>query len=257
MRVWFSILFLAASLTAFAQEKIVEGIVYDKTTKERIARVNILNQRTKQSVYNSLKADFKITALPDDQLIVSKQGYISDTVKTGAGNTLFIYLKPAAIALKQVNVKDTVLSPQKRYLATRAEYSKAYGSDAYRDPFTVTPGLGAGISIDAIWNSLSRSGRNAEKLQETIERDYHENQIDYRFNKTLVGSITGLKDPQLTDFMRKYRPSYYAVTNLSQYDFIASIRTSYRRYLRYQKTSASPPVRPGTAATSPLLLNIP
>lgn len=252
MRYWFFILLIAIAGRSFAQEKFIDGIIYDKTTKERIARVNILNLRSKQSVYNSLKAEFKISALPGDQLIVSKQGYFSDTIKTGADNTLFIYLRPTAIALKQVNVRDTALSPQKRYLATRSEYSKAYGSDAYRDLLSVSPGSGAGISIDAIWNSISRSGRNAAKLQETIEHDYHENQIDYRFNKTLVGSITGLKDAQLADFMRRYRPSYYMVTNQSQYDFIASIRTNFRRYLRNKKSPGLPSLKSAVNAAPSL-----
>lgn len=252
MRGWFVIFFLAVYTVACAQEKAVDGIVFDKTTKERIARVNIQNLRTRQSIYNSLKAEFKINSRPDDQLIISKPGYFSDTVKAGANNTLLVYLKPVAIALKQVNITDTALSPQKRYLATRAEYSKAYGSDAYRDPFSISPGSGAGISIDAIWNSLSRSGRNAEKLQAVIERDYHESLIDYRFSKTLVGNITGLKNQPLIDFMHRYRPSYYTVMNASQYDFIASIRTNYRRFMRNPKTIALPSLKLSEGSLPPI-----
>ena len=220
---------------SFAQEREVEGIVYDKTSKERIAKVNILNKRTKQSVYNTLKAEFKINAVAGDLLIVNKQGYFSDTLQVGDSNTILIYLKPTAIQLRQVNIVDSALNPQKRYLATKQEYSKAYGSNAYRDPLTLTPGLGAGISIDAIWNAFSREGRNAARLQKVIERDFHENQIDYRFNKTLVGNITGLKDPQLSDFMQKYRPGYYMVMNASQYEFSTSIRDNVKRYLRNPK----------------------
>ncbi|MES2279376.1 MAG: hypothetical protein V4592_25315 [Bacteroidota bacterium] len=238
--VW--LLLVGVMLGAFAQERAVEGIVFDKASKERIARVNILNIRTKQSIYNTLKADFKITALPDDQLIVSKQGYFTDTIKVPANNTLLIYLKPTATLLKQVNVRDTIQSPQKRYLATKSEYSKAYGSNAYRDPLSLSPGSGAGISIDAIWNSLSRSGRNAERLQGIIERDYHESEIDFRFNRAFVGSITHLRDPQLTDFMQKYRPGYYAVINDDQYAFIASIRANLKRYLRNPRAFTLPPL---------------
>jgi len=220
---------------SFAQERLVEGIVYDKDTKERIAKVNILNARSKQSVYNTLKAEFKITAQPNDMLIISKQGYFTDTVKANNSSTLIVYLKPTSIQLKQVNIKDTLPSPKKRYLAAQKEYSSAYGSLAYRDPLSISPGGGAGISIDAIYNSISRSGRNAAKLRETIENDYHENVIDYRFNKTFVANVTGLKEPQLTDFMLKYRPGYYTVLTASQYEFIALIQKSLRRYLRNPK----------------------
>ena len=232
MKFWISLFIIILSVKAFAQQRVIEGIVYDKDTKERIAKVNILNTRTDQSVYNTLKADFKINAQTGDLLVISKQDYFPDTVKVQSSNTLFIYLKPTSIALKQVNITDTALTPQKRYLATKREYSKAYGSNAYRDPLTLTPGLGAGISIDALYNMISRSGRNAQRLQKVIERDYHEDVIDYRFNKTLVGNVTGLKGPELTDFMFKYRPGYYLVMSASQYDFIAYIRNSLRRYLR-------------------------
>lgn len=236
MRFWLLIMICGGvAIKSFAQERLVEGVVYDKNTKERIAKVNIQNNRTKQSVYNTLKTEFKINAQANDQLIVNKQGYFPDTINITASNTVLIYLKPTSIQLKQVNIRDSAYTPQKRYLATKQEYSKAYGSNAYRDVLSVSPGSGAGISIDAIWNSLSREGRNAQKLQGIIERDYHENLIDYRFNKTFVGNITGLKDPQLSDFMLKYRPGYYLVTSASQYEFINSIRTNLRRYLRNPK----------------------
>jgi len=243
MRFWLLVCICGLAMKSFAQERIVEGVVFDKTTKERIAKVNIVNLRTKQSIYNTLKAEFKISVLPDDQLIVSKLGYFTDTVKIPANNTLLIYLKPTATQLKQVNIRDTLQTPYKRYLATKSEYSKAYGSNAYRDVLSLSPGSGAGISIDAIWNSFSREGRNAQKLQGYIERDYHENQIDFRFNKQFVANITGLKDPMLTDFMQKYRPGYYTVINAGQYEFIASIRANLKRYLRNQKAFALPDLK--------------
>jgi len=232
MKLVLILIMLGAMGSTFAQDRVIEGIVFDKASNERIAKVNILNTRTGQSVYNTLKAEFKISARVNDRLIVSKQDYISDTVKITGSNTILIYLKSNGIQLKQVTITDTLLSPQKKYQAIRQEYSKAYGSNAYRDPLSLSPGSGAGISVDAIWNSISKSGRNAEKLQGIIENDYKEDLISYRFNKTLVASITGLKEPQLTDFMRKYRPGYYTIMNASDYDFVNQIRMNAKRYLR-------------------------
>jgi len=253
MRYWLLLLFFGVTMNSLAQERAVEGIVYDKTTKERIAKVNILILRTRQSIFNTLQAEFRLKALPDDKLVFSKEGYFNDTLSIPTNNTLIIYLQSKAIPLRQVNIKDTAQSPQKRYLALKSEYSKAYGSNAYRDILSLSPGSGAGISIDALWNTFSREGRNAERLQETIERDYRESLIDYRFNKTLVASITGLTEPKLTDFMQKYRPSYYAVMNDSQYDFIASIRTSFRRYTRNQNLFALPLLKTNATPQAPSL----
>lgn len=243
---------MAACITSFAQQRMVDGVVYDKNSKERIAKVNIQNTRTNESVYNTLKAEFKISVQTNDQLIITKVGYFPDTIRVPASNSLIVYLKPTAIALKQVNITDTAQTPQKRFLALKKEYSRVYGSLAYGDVLTATPGIGAGLSIDAIWNSISKSGRDAARLREVIERDYHEDIINYRFNKTFVASITGLKDPQLTDFMIKYRPGYYLVTSANQYEFIASIRTNLKRYFRNPRVNTLPLLITPTDAKLPV-----
>lgn len=146
--------------------------------------------------------------------------------------------------LNQVDIHDTLKTPAERLAATKRDYAKIYGSLGDRDILSTSPGGGAGISIDALWNIFSRSGRNAEHLKNTIEHDYHENMIDYRFNKTLVSNITGLKEPQLSEFMQRYRPGYYMVTTVSDYDFILSIKANYRRYMRNPKRTYSPPPLP-------------
>jgi co-chaperonin GroES (HSP10) len=230
-------------LHALAQEKTVDGIVFDKDSKERIAKVNVVNIRTKQAVYNNLQAEFHINAQPGDQLIFSKQNYFSDTVTVKDMSSIAVYLKPSSIMLKQVNIHDTLQTPEKRLEATKRDYSKIYGSLGDRDILSVSPYGGAGISIDAIWNMLSRSGRNAEHLKTIIERDYHENLIDYRFNKTLVASVTGLKEPQLSDFMQRYRPGYYQVITASDYDFILSIKANYRRFMRNPRAYKLPSLK--------------
>lgn len=242
---WFVFLwFFGVMLHATAQVKPIDGIVFDKDTKERIARVNIINLRTKESLYNNLQAEFHLNVKIGDQLVFSKLNYFNDTVTVKNTISLAIYLKPSSIMLNQVDIHDTLKTPAERLAATKRDYAKIYGSLGDRDILSTSPGGGAGISIDALWNIFSRSGRNAEHLKNTIEHDYHENMIDYRFNKTLVSNITGLKEPQLSEFMQRYRPGYYMVTTVSDYDFILSIKANYRRFMRNPKRSYAPPPLP-------------
>ncbi|MBW4890399.1 carboxypeptidase-like regulatory domain-containing protein [Mucilaginibacter sp. HMF5004] len=225
---------------ALAQEKQFDGIVFDKETKERIAKVNILNLNSNANNYDNLKAEFKISAKTGDVLIFSKTGYINDTVKLGAETSIAVYMKRKSIQLKEVSINDNA-DPQKRYEAAKREYNKVYGTLANRDLLSIGNG-GAGLSIDGLYNILSFRGRNAARLRETIERDYHENTIDARFNHQFVANITELKEPELSDFMLKYRPSYYAVTNYSDYEFIKYTRNSFVRYKRNPKAFALPPL---------------
>ncbi len=101
---------------------------------------------------------------------------------------------------------------------------------------------GVGVGIDALWNMFSREGKDAAKLRAGVERDYKQDVIDYRFNKTLVSRTTGLKDKKLVDFMQKYRPGYYFVLNATDYEFISSIKTNYKRYLRNPQARAVAPL---------------
>ncbi|QJD95808.1 hypothetical protein HH214_07950 [Mucilaginibacter robiniae] len=235
---------LVWAIAGFSQEKPVSGIVFSKTTQERIAKVSIHNTRSGETVYNTLKADFKINARAGDLLVFNKQGYFADTLKLQNTADLAVYIKPMAIMLKDVNIRDTLMSPQQRLALIKQQYNKAYGVLSNRDILSTSPGFGAGISIDAIWNMLSRSGRNAARLREEIDRDYRQNVIDYRFNKVFVQQITGLQDPQLTNFMTSYRPSYYMVTTANDYDFITYIKSNVKRFLRYpSRTTALVPFK--------------
>jgi hypothetical protein len=219
-------------LKCFSQEKTVAGIVFDKESKDRIASVNIHNITAGIAVFNNLKGEFAIKAKEGDQLVFTRQAYHPDTVKVENNTPLAIYMARLAIQLKEVTVHDSLQTPEKRLEATKRDYSKVYGSLAYGDFLTSPSSGGAGLSIDALYNSISREGRNASRLREIIERDYEQNVIDYRFNRTYVGHITGLKDEKLTAFMSRYRPGYYTTKTMSDYEFVTMIKNNLRRFLR-------------------------
>jgi hypothetical protein len=251
MKLGFLLLFCGLFFNAFSQEKQthtpegqIEGIVFDKDTKDRVARTNILNTNTGKSFYNDLKGEFKIDAHIGDKIVFTKQDYLPDTIIVKNNSNIAIYLQRLAIPLREVTIRDSLATPLKKLEATRREFSKAYGSSAYNNLLSTSPGSGAGISIDALYNSISRSGRNAQHLQGIIQGDYEQNVIDYRFNRSFVGNITGLKNQELTDFMIRYRPGYYLVTTESDYDFITYILNNLRRYKRNKKAYSLQPLNP-------------
>ena len=230
------------AIDGFSQEKTIAGIVFDKNSKDRIAKINVVNISTGKSVYNNLNGVFTIDAQPGDELVFKKQDYYNDTIKIESHLPLAIYLSRTAIQLQEVTIKDSVLNPREGLALSKKENSRAYGTLANRD-LLVTPTMGgAGGSIDALWNMFSREGKNAANLRNYIDQDYRQDVIDYRFNRALAGRITGLKDKQLTDFMQKYRPGYYFVIKASEYEFISSIKSNLKRYLRNPKAYALPPL---------------
>jgi hypothetical protein len=212
-----------------AQEKNLEGIVFDKDTKFRLNRVNIYNQSSQRAVYNNTKAEFSISAKKGDVLITSLLGHKSDTLILGNQNSIIIYLKRLAIPLAQVTVRDTVLSAQAKYEATKKEFREIYRLGNDEDILSIGPS-GAGLSIDALWSAFSKEGRNARQLIQVMQRDYQNEVIDQRFNAKIVKRETGLSGDKLYRFLQNYRPSYFFAIKASEYEFLNYIKTAYNRF---------------------------
>ena len=236
MKYWFLVTFLFTVFNCLAQDKPVEGIVFDKNTKERIASISVHDLNNNITVYNNLKGEFKIKANIGDQLVFSRQDYHPDTIKVQTRVDLAVYMAHLVIQLKEVTVRDSALTPEQQLEKTKEEYAKIYSPSLNPDFFSNSDYGGSGISIDAIWNAFSREGRNAESLRALIERDYEQHVIDYRFSRTFVERVTGLKDGKLTSFMQaaththtpcfvvNLRPGYYTVRTMTDYEFITMIR---------------------------------
>ena len=234
--------FVGLTLNGFSQEKSIAGIVFDKNGNDRIAKVNIVNITTGKSVYNNFNGVFTIDAEPGDQLVFQKRDYFLDTIRINSHLPLAIYLRPTYIVLSEVTIRDSMRNPRRILAKVKEDNNRAYGTLANRDILS-TPTLGgAGLSIDALWNSFSREGKDAAHLRVMIDQAYKEDVIDYRFNRKVVGNVTGLKEKQLTDFMQKYRPGYYFVIKANEYQFVASIKANLKRYQRNPRAYALPPL---------------
>lgn len=229
-----------------AQEKQVQGIVLDATSKQRINRVYIYNTRTEKGIYNNTKGEFAISAAAGDILVAALQGYLVDTVKVSTQNTILIYLKRNSIQLKEVVIRDSTKSPADQLKDTKKEYDAAYKRGSTKNILTAggsNGAGGAGLGIDALYNLLSKSGRNSRQLQKVIEKDYRDALINYRYTRKLVSRVTNLTDNQLTDFMQQYRPSYYFAMESSDYEMIKFIKHSYQSYLQNPAANRLPPLK--------------
>jgi hypothetical protein len=224
------LLFTGSVLTLLAQDRQIQGIVFDNITKQRLSRVYIYDTRTHKGIYNNIKGEFTMDARQGDTLIVALQGYAIDTVTVKSQSAFIFYLVPTSILLKEVVITDSVLTPDKKLEQVQKEYREIYRIGNSKDLLTVGSG-GVGVGIDAIYSLLSREGKNARHLQKIIESDYRDAIIDYRFTQTLVNNVTGLSGGKLKDFMLQYRPNYYFVLEANEYTFAAYIKANYARYV--------------------------
>lgn len=234
MKLFLLFLFLFCT-GAYAQKITVKGFVIDKDSKQRLAKVYIYNSHNDEGLYNNSKGEFSTNASVGDTLFAMLQGYGLDTVIYKGNNAIYFQLKPLAVQLREVAIVGSSVTPRERYDKNLREYKYATDLGSSRDLLSIS-NRGAGLGIDAIYNLLSRKGRNARHLQEILERDYKEQIIDYRFNPAFVGRALRIKGFELEDFMQQYRPSYDFVLMASDYAFIVFLKNNYATYQRNPNT---------------------
>ncbi|WP_316785926.1 hypothetical protein [Pedobacter frigiditerrae] len=215
----------------FAQNKAVQGFVVDKDSKLRLAKVYIYNPSSDEGIYNNNKGEFTATAKIGDTLFAALSGYGMDTVIFKGQSAIVFQLKSLSIKLKEVKIYGKTPTPQEQYSILKKDYKYQLDKGSTKDLFTM--GLDrVGLGIDAIYNLLSRQGKNARHLQAILERDYREEIIDYRFKPDYVKALTSANDAELKDFMSQYRPTYQFTLSASEYAFVLFIKNSYASYKR-------------------------
>lgn len=234
MKLFILLFFLSAfAFISSAQTKHVQGFVVDRVSKQRLAKVYIYNSHNDEGLYNNNKGEFSTQASVGDTLFAALEGYGVDTLVYKGNNAIYFQLRPLAIQLREVAILGRTLNPNPKdhYDQTLKDYKYATDRGSSRDLLNLNS-RGVGLGIDAIYNLLSRKGRNARHLQAILERDYKEEVIDYRYNAKFVGRALRIKGFELEDYMQQYRPSYDFVLMASDYAFIVFLRNNYASYKR-------------------------
>lgn len=231
MRFLLVCIFLLNVVSAFAQQKAVQGFVVDKDTKLRLAKVYIYNSSLDEGFYNNTKGEFVAPVKVGDTLFAALSGHAMDTVVYRGQSAIVFQLRSMGIRLKEVSIYGKAKTPQELYKSKLDEFKYKLDKGSSKDLLNLGQ-RGVGLGIDAIYNLLSREGKNARHLQQILEKDYKEQVIDYRYNPNYVRNLIDIKEENVQDFMTQYRPTYQFVLSASEYAFIQFVKNSYASYKR-------------------------
>ncbi|SOD19926.1 hypothetical protein [Pedobacter xixiisoli] len=231
MRILLSFILFLSTVTAFAQQKAVSGFVVDRDTKLRLAKVYIYNSSIDEGFYNNTKGEFAAPVKLGDTLFAALSGHAMDTVVYRGQSAIVFQLRSLGIRLKEVNIYGKAKTPQELYKSKLEEYKQKLDQGSSKDLLNLGQ-RGVGLGIDAIYNLLSRDGKNARHLQKILEKDYKEQVIDYRYRQDYVMGLIDIKPENVQDFMTQYRPTYQFVLSASEYAFIQFVKNSYASYKR-------------------------
>lgn len=187
----------------------------------------IKNTTARKVTLSDLKGNFKISAAKGDTLIVSFYNYKTDTLMVNGQTFFTITLQPLIQLLSEVLIKSNRLSPLAQLKKNQQNYKQIYRiGDNSR--LLSTSGdyqhIGVGLSIDALYSTFSKEGKDARHLQHVFVNQYYNDIVDNRFNKSLVSKITGYQGRQLEDFMADNRPTYEFIQLATDYDLIQYIQ---------------------------------
>ena len=216
-------LILAPCSLLFAQDIKLSGVVLDKESKQRIALAEVSNKQNKYSVGSNDIGIFIIKASIGDTLLITKRGFNDQFLVIKSASDLIIYLN-RGISLNTVEIKGE--RKQQTLDAIKRDFKNKGSFYAGKPPFLAflfTP-------LTAIYELVGRTPKNARRFSRYYATEMQQTHIDAFFNKSIIGSNTGLTGKELDNFMMNYRPAYEQSKNWNTYDGLKWIKESYKKY---------------------------
>ncbi len=226
----FTVLFWADE--TFAQYK-VKGHVLDSSRIYPIEGVTVYSTGGKATMTDST-GFYSIGVAERDSLWFSYLGKPTPkypVLKMADVTQFDLALRLKADVMKEVRIKTR--SYKEDSVQNRRDYAKAFG---FRRPslgtMTSVTSSGVGFDLDEIIRLFQfRKNRSMEHFRQRLEQEERDKFVDHRFTKLLVKRLTGItQEDELTDFMKKYRPTYEFTAGTSDYDFQFFIRIAYDEY---------------------------
>ncbi|ADY53288.1 hypothetical protein Pedsa_2747 [Pseudopedobacter saltans DSM 12145] len=224
-KLFLSFVLLSITSFIFAQETFeVKGIIFNQS-KQRVASVNIENQRNGRLATSDQWGTFSIEVAVGDSLFFKKDGFQDAAKFISTKQNLVIYLNQG-ITLNEVIVKEK---------SKAAEQKEAL--DDYRAKgiyFNGNPPLLFSIfhPLSAIHELVSKDAANAKRFGNYISRENAQSAVDIKFNKRLILEHTSIKEENVAEFMYYYRPRPEMVAKWNQYDNIRYIQDSYKKFVK-------------------------
>lgn len=230
------------SIASFGQGKIyIIGKVEDKENHKGIKSARIFNHNAKAGSVTNDRGLFFIWAVAGDSVKISAKGYFPITffAKNITKDTTFILSSdPTYVTqLDEVEVFGKKTEQMKREIKELLNENPENGKFEAGSLLSTntTPGMGgAGISISAIYDYFSVSGKDHRKADYLKQQGRYQFYAGWRMNQKLVGRLTGLKDKDLEQFMtylntdKKIDTDY--ILKASDYELNATILTYFEAY---------------------------
>jgi hypothetical protein len=238
------LLLLFASTGVFAQQ--LSGVVLDKLSHKPVEYATIHAGQYVTST--SIEGKFSLYNIRfADTLRVTCVGYVPYTYTVYNIHTDTIYIEPVLIQLEDVNVRSRNYKADsldmRREFGKEFNYQKPSANDLLKNNIPsaafVDHGSGTnggtpigGLNLLSIASLFGRNKTSAAKLQKQLQDDEEANYVDHKFSKSKVEVITHMQGDSLKDFMDIYRPTITRLKQMTDYELLIYIKTSYTEFIK-------------------------
>lgn len=224
------------------------GNLYDKKTFKPVEYAHVINTENYYGTISDTSGNFKIKGAPGDTLLITAIGYENKNFSYEGEYKPFIVrsipMEEKTYMIEQVEVTPwgTYQDFKEKFLDLEIENPReAIHPRIWRDlqppPDTVIPpepGLESPVSL--IYSIFSREGKELRKYKELKEEKTISEKIRSKYNKEIVGEITGLENEELIRFMEFCNFSDEYLITTRKYFILERVKEKYKEYQDSIKT---------------------
>lgn len=218
-------LFCCLPILSRAQQAFtLSGILFKKSSDERLSSATVTNLRTQQIMMSDELGGFTIKATKGDTLLFKKSGYTEQKQVAMNATDIVVYMQPI-IVLQQVTIKGQ--STKQELNSVMNDYrSKGLYFDGHPKlmDYIASP-------ITAFYELISTDAKNERHFAKFSKNEMEAIEVSKRYTPQLVKQVTHLPDDDVVKFMQQYRPSYEDMRGWNDYELISHIK----HYLEYYK----------------------
>lgn len=239
-----------AQFIKMADRVIVAGFVFEESTGEALAYVNVFIKKTRRGTITDTTGYFILSARINDTLTFSSLGYDRKYVvltDTAADNMkpLIVFLDTRIYEINSIDIIALKKYKQLEYEITNMRLpSDDYVNAARNFPFRPAdidyysrvnaPGFGLVFSpISALYDMFSKEGKERQKLEELQQADRLNRIIEEKLNPELIMNITRMSREEVNIFIDWCNFSQGFVARLTEYDLISVIVYKHKQYKKF------------------------
>ncbi len=219
----FLVLFFIAPNAFCQQNVLLNGVVFEKNTKVRVALVEVKNKQTGISVGTNDLGIFSIKVGFGDTLVLIKRNFEPMEVVVKSSKDLILYLNKGNV-LNEILIKGQ--TKKKALEGVRKDFrgkGTFYGGKPPLLSFIFSP-------LTAFYELFGKTPKQARRFSRMYQNELQDSYVDQFFNKSLINHHTGLAGKELEDFMINNRPDYETAKSWTSYDGLKWITDKYKKY---------------------------